>query len=676
MRRILAAILSTAIALQPLAAANATPYVRFMPSGSSAATSSSSGGSDTTSPAVPGITGPSPLYAHVYSLTDATYALASGKAATFSASGLPAGLNMAADGTLSGTPSDEASGTAIVTALLADGFTQVLSVPYEVHGLLSANYPVAADGTVGDAGHVNVPLAVAAPALTGGPVLPVTWAVTQGGALPAGVALNADGTVSGTPTVPGDFVFALLATDASGATALTQSYDMSVADGIHVAALPDVSGHVGFPLVAETGSATGTIVGPLTWSVVGGPLPQGVSLDKGTGTISGTPTAAEKTTSAMLSAVDSTGIPGYSAPFQVTAYGALAIGTVPDMAMHVGQSFTSAAFVPENAPVKPWSWLLTSGATLPFGLSIDANAGDVYGAGNAVGSSTVTVDIVDHQGDSATSNPFAVSVVAPLALAAIADASAPSGGSVTVTPTLSGTPVGTLRWDLTGYGYGVSTTQDPATGAVTFSSTSGSTGNYRLTASDDSGTLRRRGARLRQSDLRRLLRRTLHRSGALGRHLPRGRLGHPRRAHGRRQPRRAERRRQALVRDVEGRGRHAAGRADARVRDGRGFRNDQVRRAIRDADPHRHRSDGRGRRGLAARHARRPRTPRLHARRGVGASRPSARGDGDHADADGRRRHGHAHLEPAVRNPARGHVGGPEHGRHRRHPDLDGGRHG
>ncbi len=497
MRRILAAILSSAIALEPMAAAaQSRPYVRFQPSDAGTGQGApDQGGPGETTPVASGITGPTPLYAHAYSFVDVAYALSSGKAAAFSATGLPLGLAMAANGTLSGTPTAEAAGTATVTALAVDGTTQTLALPYEVHGLFQANYAPDAEGFVGQSGHVGVALSIPAPALTGGPVLPVTWALADGTFLPAGATLDADGSISGAPTAFGDYDFAVVATDASGATAVTQSFDASIADGIHVAALPDVSGHVGFPLVSETGAATGTILGPITWGVVTGAapatpatLPAGMALDPSTGTISGTPRVAAASRSYRLSAVDSTGIPAYSPAFAATSYGALAIGTVAAMSMHVGQSFTSAAFVPQDAPVSPWTWRLTPGATLPSALGVDANAGDVYGTGGAVGSSTATVDMVDAQGDAATSNPFAVDVVAPLALAAVADQSAPSGGTVAVAPALTGTPVGSLHWSLTGHGYGITASQDPVTGALGFTSTLGSTGRYVVTASDDSGT--------------------------------------------------------------------------------------------------------------------------------------------------------------------------------------------
>ena len=65
---------------------------------------------------------------------------------------------------------------------------------------------------------------------TGG-TAPYAYAVTAG-ALPAGVTLSSSGTLSGTPTQSGSFVFSVTATDSStgsGPYSATRSYTLSIA---------------------------------------------------------------------------------------------------------------------------------------------------------------------------------------------------------------------------------------------------------------------------------------------------------------------------------------------------------------------------------------------------------------------------------------------------------------
>ena len=474
MRRLLAAILSTAIALEPVAAsAQMKPYVRFLPE---------TGTSAITVPTATTITGPNSVHGHVYSLVQAKYAVSSGLAATFTATGLPDGLTMAADGTLRGAPYAPFSGTVEVAAALQDGTHQTLALDVEIADIMQVV------GTNDQAGHVNVAMTIPAAQVINSPVLPITWALATGTVLPQGLGLNADGTISGTPTEPGNFNAKLLATDANGDTALSQSFGIAIADGIHVAAVPDIVAHVGSAIIAETGSASGAIQSALAWSVSPA-LPAGLSVSSDKGMISGTPTAAATQGSYVLSAVDSTGIPGPSPAFHVTVYGPVGVATVAPMRMHTGQAYTSPAFVAQNQPTAPYTWRLTNGTSLPGGLSVDPTAGTVTGTATSTGSSTVTVDLVDAQGGVFTSAPFTVSAVDPLAIGQVADQSAPSGTPLTVAPNLTGTPIGTVKWTVEGEGdgYGVNATQNQATGAVTFSSTLGTSGTYRLVATDDTG---------------------------------------------------------------------------------------------------------------------------------------------------------------------------------------------
>src|SRR6185369_1600042 len=102
-----------------------------------------------------------------------------------------------------------------------------------------------------------------------------------------------DGTISGTPAVPGFFTFTVRATDASApsqtATA-TLGLTVLMASGslqVTTASLP--GGTIGQSYSAALSAAGGAA--PYAWSIGSGALPQGLRLTSA-GTIDGTPTAA------------------------------------------------------------------------------------------------------------------------------------------------------------------------------------------------------------------------------------------------------------------------------------------------------------------------------------------------------------------------------------------------
>ena len=124
-----------------------------------------------------------------------------------------------------------------------------------------------------------------------GGAAPYTWRVSSS-SLPSGMSLSSAGVLSGTPTTAGQFPLTIKVRDANNFEA-SQNYTLTilpVAPAITTTSLPDAVWGVSY---SQSIAATGT---SLTWSVVSGSLPAGLSLNSSTGLLSGTPTAVGKST--------------------------------------------------------------------------------------------------------------------------------------------------------------------------------------------------------------------------------------------------------------------------------------------------------------------------------------------------------------------------------------------
>ena len=122
--------------------------------------------------------------------------------------------------------------------------------------------------------------------LAAGGVAPYLYSVSAG-SLPTGLILNSDGTVTGTPTVPGSYSFTLRAKDADNET-LTQVLSIVILTPVTLAFTPPSAGEV--ELAASLAFTPGGGVGPYVLSNPSGTIPPGLALS-GTA-ISGTPTTA------------------------------------------------------------------------------------------------------------------------------------------------------------------------------------------------------------------------------------------------------------------------------------------------------------------------------------------------------------------------------------------------
>lgn len=119
---------------------------------------------------------------------------------------------------------------------------------------------------------------------------PLTWSLLSG-SLPAGMTLGVDGIISGNPSAAGSFPITVQVSDVDGDTdsqALTLTvYPADLIPTITTTLLNAATQGTAYSttLAATDGDA------PLTWSVISGSLPSGISLSSG-GVLSGTPSAS------------------------------------------------------------------------------------------------------------------------------------------------------------------------------------------------------------------------------------------------------------------------------------------------------------------------------------------------------------------------------------------------
>ena len=311
-----------------------------------------------------------------------------------SSPGLPPGLVLNTDGTLSGTPT--VPGTYSFDVKVTDGlgawdshlYTVVVFGPPVIAPTLLPNwtenlaYSQQVSATGGDA--------------------PYSFAVSSG-SLPTGLSLNGSaGLISGTPISVGTFTFTIKVTDSLGASA-SQSYIVMINQPITIGAgyPPGTVGHsYNYALAPAVSGGTGAYTFTAT-----GILPPGLNLGS-SGTLAGIPTLAG-TYTFMLTVTDSVGATG-TVPMPVTIFPALMITTTNLPGGDVGCPYNQT--IQTTGGSAPITFALTNGA-LPPGLMINSS-GVVSGTPTAVGSFTFTVTASDTNG--ATSTQIYTVVINPM----------------------------------------------------------------------------------------------------------------------------------------------------------------------------------------------------------------------------------------------------------------------
>lgn len=197
---------------------------------------------------------------------------------------LPPGVTLSTAGVLSGTPTAEGSYTFVVRAVGGGGTSDTETETLVVRQPVVVNSPFR--GAPAQKAEVGIPFTAAQTASGGNGTF--TWALASGSTLPAGLTLGPDGAISGTPTLPGRFTFALRVTDGEG-RAVTVNGTLVVAAKLAIKPVKLKQGKLGarYRLTILTSGG----VAPATWSVRG-KLPAGVTFGKKLHLFIGTPRTA------------------------------------------------------------------------------------------------------------------------------------------------------------------------------------------------------------------------------------------------------------------------------------------------------------------------------------------------------------------------------------------------
>src|SRR5580692_9656832 len=255
---------------------------------------------------------------------------------------------------------------------------------------------------------------------------PYTCAVTSG-SLPAGITLSSGGLLSGTATVPNNYNFTITATDVDNNTGF-RPYTFSVGTqgglSLSPATLPNGTQNVAYSqsvtasggsggYTVDIGTASLTVnptslpngtqgvaynhsvsasggTGPYTFALTSGSLPAGLSLNTGTGAITGTPTGTGPSTF-TIQATDSLNDTGSRTYTINIGTNSLSVNPASLPAGTQGSAYSQT--LTASGGSAPYTFAVTAGS-LPSGLSL-GSGGAITGTPSASGTFNFTVQATD-----------------------------------------------------------------------------------------------------------------------------------------------------------------------------------------------------------------------------------------------------------------------------------------
>jgi len=333
--------------------------------------------------------------------TSVTYSFVSGS--------LPAGLTYAANSsTISGTPTGSTSATFTIRA------TEVSGRYTDRSFLLPNAYPVFTTGATLTPYTKNVSYSATIVASDDSGVAPSLSVI---GTMPNGLSFNAlTGSVSGTPTTTIAQTFTIRATDANGST--TDNTFTIPNTG------PTWSTAETLPVYTRNVAYSTTLLanddGVVTYSLISGTFPTGISLNSSTGVVSGTPTVLTNHSPVVRAQDDAGNYVDRTFTLNLNSPQVPVLNTTSLPGGTFGAAYSTTLSATDDGS---YTYSVSSGS-LPTGLSLNSSTGVISGTLN--GSSTFTITVTDANGQTA-SRSLTITAIVSVIYTATSSVTLPSG---------------------------------------------------------------------------------------------------------------------------------------------------------------------------------------------------------------------------------------------------------